>query len=45
MNHLRHSHKYVGLLIAVASFALVVVTLGAFAVNAESSKSSATTFN
>src|SRR5690349_24758742 len=38
MSYLCRSHKYVGLLLAVVSFALVVVTLGAFAVNAESSK-------
>src|SRR5689334_23739019 len=41
MSYLCRSHKYVGLLLAVVSFALVVVTLGAFAVNAESSKSAA----
>src|SRR5690348_7317772 len=41
MSYLCRSHKYVGLLLAVVSFALVVVTLGAFAVNAESSKAAA----
>ncbi len=45
MNHPCHSHKCVGLLLAVVSFAVVVVTLGAFAVNAESSRSSAATQN
>src|ERR1044071_1153481 len=43
MSYLCRSHKYVGLLLAVVSFALVVVTLGAFAVNAENSNSASAT--
>src|SRR6478735_8882245 len=42
MIHLCRSYKYGGLLLAVLSFVVVVATLGAFAVNAESSKSPAT---
>jgi photosystem II stability/assembly factor-like uncharacterized protein len=45
MIHACRSHKYVGLLLAVVSFAVIVVTLGALAVNAEGSKSSAAAQN